>query len=223
MITAVALLSIVLTGCDGDFPTSLTHHQRAEDSYALEQLTGSLNDIKAWHKEHKTGLVDSLRKGIPSSSIETAFSRKRCRPTDETKALWSWHNGENSPLPFIWYHDFLSMEEAQSEYDSLLRNPLIPWDPDFIPIFTFEGEWYAAYCGPGSKTAGPVVHFFLEQGAVISYANLTTFLASMAEALQSGAVSWKNAAMVENVSEIYRIHQKHNPGYPFPYHVPDSP
>ena len=112
------------------------------------------------------------------------------------------------------------MQEALSEHDQLNLNPLVQWDPDYIPVFMFEGEWYASYCGPRSGSSGPVVHFFLEDEPRVTHVNLTTFLATMAEALRSGAVKWKNGAMVEDVRQVYLIHQKHNPGYAFPYHVP---
>ena len=142
------------------------------------------------------------------------------QPNDELKMVWSWRNGEQSSAPFIWYHDFLSMEEARSEYKWLLLNPLITWDPNYIPVFTFEGEWYAVYCGAQSKSAGPIVHFFLEDGPRVTYTNITTLLSTMAEALNSGAVSWQNGAMIEEINRIYLIHQEYNSGLQFPYHVP---
>lgn len=219
IVTAILALAL-LASCKGEFPTSPIQFRAAEDAYDSERLKRSLDDINAWHSEHKTGLTDSLLKGISVPSIEAAFSENECKPTDELKALWSWRNGEKSSVPFVWYHDFLSMEASQSEYKWLLLNPLVRWDPNYIPVFTFEGEWYAAYCGPMSRTSGPVAHFFLEDEAKITYTNITTFLSTMAEALQSGAVSWENEAMVDDISKIYRIHQKHNHGLEFPYYVP---
>lgn len=216
----VVLAFALLASCKGEFPTSLAQYRAAENAYNSERLKRSLNDIVAWHSEHKTGLTDSLVEGISVPSIEAAFSENECQPTDELKALWSWRNGEKSSVPFVWYHDFLSMEESQSEYKWLLLNPLVRWDPSYIPVFTFEGEWYAAYCGPMSGKSGPVAHFFLEDEAKITYTNITTFLSTMAEALRSGAVSWKDEAMVDDINKIYRIHQKHNHGLEFPYYVP---
>jgi len=217
---AAALGSALLAGCKGEFPASSSQLRAAEGAYNSEILKRSLRDIEAWHIEHQTGLSDSLRNGIPMQSIKEAFSEEECKPNDELQALWSWRNGEQSSTPFVWYHDFLSMKEAQSEYKWLLINPLIRWDPNYIPVFTFEGEWYATYCGPGNKTSGPVVHFFPEDEPKVTHTNVTTFLSTMAEALNSGAVSWKNGAMVEDVDKLYRIHQKHNSGLEFPYYVP---
>ncbi len=119
IVTAI-LAPALLASCKGEFPTSPTQYRAAEDAYDSERLKRSLNDIKAWHSEHKTGLTDSLLNGISVPSIEAAFSENECKPTDELKALWSWRNGEKSSVPFVWYHDFLSMEESQSEYKWLL-------------------------------------------------------------------------------------------------------
>jgi len=210
----------ILCGCEGKFQASPGQLRAADSAYNARELQRSLHAIEAWHRKNNTGLADSLRDGLPVSSIERAFSNDDCQPNEELKALWSWRNGEDSYIPFIWYHDFLSVEDAQSEYNWLRFNPLISWDPNYIPLFSFEGEWYAVYCGPDSEKAGPIIHFFLEDEPKISYTNLTTFLVTMAEALDSGAVSWINGGMVEDIGGIYRIHQKYNANTNFPYYVP---
>jgi hypothetical protein len=89
-------------------------------------------------------------------------------------------------------------------------------------VFSFDVEWYAAHCNPKGDAAGPVVHYFLEDEPSITHVNLTVFISTMAESLRSGAVSWENDAMVEDIDKVYRIHQEHNPGYDFPYHVPNG-
>ena len=220
LVGTALLLTILLAGCAGEFPDDDAHHRAAAAAYDGERLARSLQDIEAWHVENGTGLAAVLNEGVPLSSIETAFAGRECRPSQELQALWSWRNGGQGPAPLVWYHDFLSMQEALSEYDQLTLDPLVQWDPDYVPVFVFEGEWYASYCGPRSGTSGPVVHFFLEDEPRVTHVNLTTFLATMAEALHSGAVKWNNDAMVEDVHRVYLIHQKHNPGYAFPYHVP---
>lgn len=221
--TATAIIALViLCGCEGEFQVGSAHLRAADSAYDSKELQRSLDAIEEWHRKNNTGLADSLHDGISVSSIERAFSNKDCQPNEELKALWSWRNGQGSNVPFVWYHDFLSVEEAQSEYNWLRFNPLIRWDPNYIPLFTFEGEWYAAYCGPNSGKAGPIIHFFLEDEPKISYTNLTTLLVTMAEILNSGAVTWINGAMVDDIRSIYRIHQKHNSNVKFPYYVPQD-
>lgn len=217
---ACALAVLSLCGCTGEFPADARKLQAAEEAYDKELLIKSLNEIETWHVENNTGVASVLGVGRSASSIVEEFAGTDCRPTEEMKALWSWRDGGVSAVPFVWYHDFLPLEEALSEYRWLLLNPLVQWDPDYIPILSFEGEWYAAYCGKGTHTAGPLVHFFVEDKSRITYVNLTIFLAGMAETLRSGAVQWKNDAMVEDIRKVYLIYQKYNPGYDFPYYVP---
>lgn len=219
---AYGLAVFTLCGCTGEFPTGAQQLQAAKKAYDSQLLIRSLDEIEAWHVAHDTGVAGILKRGRSASSIAEEFSQTECVPTEELKTFWSWNDGAIGPTPFVWYHDFLPLEEALSEYQSLLLNPLVQWDPRYIPILAFEGEWYAAYCGAGVGAAGPIVHIFLEDEPRIAYVNLTTFMASMSEMLRSGAIEWKNGAMVEDIQKVYSIHQKYNRGYDFPYYVPDG-
>lgn len=219
---AALLPFALLAACTGEFPAGRSEIRAAETAFDADRLVGALEEIEAWHTEHATGVADALARGTAARSIETAFAGEACTPHEELMTLWRWRNGEDAPAPFVWYHDFLSAEEARAEYGRLLLNPLVRWDPHYVPVFRFEGEWYASHCGPRTTRAGPVVHFFVEDEPRIAYVNLTTFIATMAQALRSGAVSWKDGAMAEDIGELRRLHQEHNPGYPFPYHVPEG-
>lgn len=211
-----------LYGCTGEFPTDAPKIQAAEKAYDRDLLVQSLNEIEGWHLRNETGIASALGAGRSPSSIVAELEGTDCRPTEELKSLWSWRDGGFSPAPFIWYHDFLPLQEALSEYKWLLLNPLVQWDSRYIPIFSFEGEWYAAFCGKGASTAGPIIHFSLEDEPRITHTNLTSFLAGMAEALRTGAVWWEDDAMVEDIRKVHFIHQKYNRGYNFPYAVPDG-
>lgn len=211
-----------LVGCTGEFPADAPKLQAAEAAYDRVLLLKTLNEIDAWHINNDTGIAGGLAAGRRASSIEAGFANLDCRPTEELKTLWSWRDGETGSLPFVWYYDFLPMEEALSEYRWLRLNPLVQWDPRCIPIFTFDGEWFAACCGEGVKEAGPIVHYFLEDEPRIAYVNLTVFLASMAEALRTGGVRWEDGAMKDDIRKMHSIHQKRNPGYDFPFYVPNG-
>jgi len=219
---ACAIALLVLCGCTGDFPKDASKLKAAEEAYNEALLVDSLNEIEAWHARNDTGVANILTKGRPPTSILEEFSGTDCKPTAELKALWSWHDGGVGATPFVWYHDFLPLKEALSEYKWLRLNPLVQWDPQYIPIFAFEGEWYAAYCGQDADSAGPIVHYFLEDEPRMVYVNLTAFMASMAEALRSGAVQWDNDAMTDDIREMRAIHQRFNRGYDFPYYVPED-
>lgn len=220
---ACSFAVIYLYGCGGEFPTDSAKIQAAEQAYDQVLLVKSLNEIQAWHIENDTGVANILGTGMSPSSIAAQFANSNCTLTEELTALWSWHDGGISSVPFVWYHDFLPLQEALSEYRWLQLNPLVRWDPRYIPIFAFEGEWFAAYCGEDANKAGPIVHYFLEDEPRIAYVNLTVFLASMAEGLRSGGIHWQDGAMKDDIGKMHLIHQKRNPGYAFPYYVPDGP
>jgi len=220
--TIVYGLSVLcLCSCSSEFPTGAQQLKAAEQAYDRDLLVRSLNEIENWHIENNTGVATTLKTGRSGSSIAAEFAASGCRPTEELQVLWSWRDG-GGPLSFVWYHDFLPLDEALSTHRWLSLNPLVRWDPRYIPVFSFEGEWFAAYCGEGVNSAGPIVHYFLEDEARITYVNLTVFVASIAEALRNDAVRWENDAMTNDFGKMKVIHQKFNPGYAFPYHVPDG-
>ena len=213
----------MFSGCTGDFAEGNSHLRAAEAAYDGERLVASLDSIRDWHTDNNTGLASALGSGISPASIGQALSGSGCEATEELEVLWSWHDGAAAnSAPFVWYHDFLSLDDARAELKWLRMNPLVRWDPRYIPILAFEGEWYAAYCGPDAGEAGPVAHYFLEDGPQIVAVNLTMFMATMADAMQTGAVRWHNGAMVEDIRRLHSIHQGNNPGYAFPYFVPDA-
>ena len=113
---AYGFAALCLYGCTGEFPVDAPKLQAAEQAYDGELLVKSLNEIDAWHVEHDTGVANVLGAGNNPLSIEAEFANLDCRLTDELKALWSWCDGGVASVPFVWYHDFLSLQEALSEY-----------------------------------------------------------------------------------------------------------
>lgn len=219
-----ALWTVPLLACSGVFPVDDAARARARADTDQELLIAALHRLESWHSDQQTGLAELLNPGASEEQLIALFEPLDVTPTDELIALWTWHDGESSDQPLIWYHDFLSAREALREYRFLIRNPLVGWDRRFVPVFTFEGEWYAVYCGQETIPSGPVVHYFIEDEPRIAYVNLTTLFVTMAEVFESGAVMWDEdrRAMTEDIAAISRVHQKHNAGYSFPYHVDDD-
>lgn len=214
------VLMLALAGCSRERATDETQLLLARQSYSANALAASLAEILEWHAANKTGLADQLAPGLTEQAISERLAAVDCHPTQELLALWSSHNGSVGATPMIWYHDLLSVDQAIEAYRWLSLNPLTPWDDRYLPIFSFEGEWYGSYCGEPGLSAGPVLHFFLEDEPRVTHRNLTTFLTGNAEAMREGAVRWENGGMQDDIQVLFNIHQKLNPGYPFPYHVP---
>ncbi len=213
---------VAATGCSSHFPASESDLERSERDFDAAELRGALERIGLWHETHATGVTAELAAGIPDTEIRDTLARLPLSPTREVELLWNWRNGEESVHPLIWYHDFLSAEESAREYKRLRRNPLIGWDPDYLPIFEFQGEWFAVYCGKEGRNAGPVIHLFVEEEPRLVATNLTTFLSTMAEAFDSGAFAWdaKAEGIVDDVVAVEAIHRRRNPGREFPYALP---
>lgn len=213
---------ICLYGCVGEFAADSAKIQADEQAYDPVLMEKSLDEIEAWHIENETGVANILGAGRSLSFIAAQFENADCTLTEELKVLWSWHDGGVSSVPFVWYHNFLRLQDALSEYRWLRLNPVVQWDPRYIPIFSFDGEWFAAYCGEGANKAGAIVHYFLEDEPRIAYVNLTAFLASMADGLRSGGIHWQGGATKDDIWKMYLVYQKRNPGYGFAYNVADA-
>jgi hypothetical protein len=214
------LTALVLCGCSGEFATTRARLASAERAHDATRLRESLERIVQWHHRHATGLDRHLAPGASEAGVAEALAAIGCTPTDEMEILWQWHDGQSGPVPLVSYHDLLSLDDAVSEHRWLGLNPLVRWDPRYVPLLGFQDEWFAAYCDGTARTAGPVVHFFLEDGPRITHVNLTTFMSGVARAMHEGAISWSDGGMVVDEQALYRIHQELNPGYPYPYHVP---
>ena len=219
--SALICASLYGTSCAPAPGPTAVQLQTATIRYDAGLLQSSLDAIERWHRDNETGLPPLLARGLDAQSIERKLAAIDCAVTDEMTALWSWRNGADiGAVPLVWYHDLLSVDEAIAEYRQLRITPFINWHPDYVPLFSFEGEWYGAYCS--GTEAGPVQHLFIEDEPRVTHANLTTFVAGMAESMRNGAIRWHDGAMHEDVRAVARIHKRMNPGYPFPYYVPED-
>ena len=217
---AILIIGFLLGGCGADPIATDIQFRVAEERSDATVLRSGLEQIKAWHLKNATGVSDKLRPGLSEDAIANAFSDIDCHPTDELRVLWSWRDGATDAAPFVWYHDFLSLEDALSARWQLRLAALTKWDRRLVPVFEFDGEWYATYCGTEGTVAAPLVHLTFEDKPMVAYINLTTFIVTMAQAMGQDAVRWEGDAMVDDIQALHDIYQQHNPGYAFPYYVP---
>ncbi len=199
------------------------HRAKAEEAFNNGDMITSLEQILLWHQSNRTDIPAALNLAHSRATILEAFADGPCQPTDELLQLWTWHNGTKEVItPFIWYHNFLSVEEAKLAQERLTSNPLIDWHPNWIPIFEFEGEWYLVECYIDLRRASPVEHFFLENDeAFYVFLNLTKMLETSAVWFGQPAVTWDNEqqGMEEDSRKVFEIHQMLNEGTQFSYHI----
>jgi len=140
------LLILILAGlsaCGAQLANPFGDQQQAKalETFNASGMMTSLEQIVRWHQTNQTGLSTALNPGKDRAAIQEDFAALPCQPTEELLQLWAWHNGtRDTTTPFIWYHNFLPVEKAIAEYESLTGNPLIGWHENWIPIFEFEGS-----------------------------------------------------------------------------------
>ena len=204
-----------------DSPFSPAHWAAAGESAGSLDIAGALDRIRSWHAANGTEIPAILNPGAERETVLAIFEGLPCQPTEELLDLWAWQDGAGETfVPFIWYHDFLSAEGALEEYSRLVDSPIVGWREEWIPVFKFEGEWYFAVCAEEIEPAGPVGYFFLEETeAVYAYVSLSAMLETSAAYLERGAVVWDETegGMVEDIRQVFEIHQELNPGTLFPY------
>lgn len=224
----VAFTAAILVGCAqepdinwaGEDPHLI---EKARNSYDKGRLIKALQRIKAWHERSAPEVAESLKPGLDEKVILERFQRLGLEPPRELVELYKWRNGceSASNIPFIWYHDFMSLNSAVSEYKTLLNDwKDLGWRAPWFPVFQFQGEFYFIPCqGPGQE-ATPVRFFFIEETETKPvYVNLTVMMETMAEVFESGAV-WLDkpwGALKDDIERIREIHGRHNPGLIFPY------
>lgn len=199
---------------------------QAEEAYNRESLHDALERIMNWHSLNNPVTASALLPGLSESEMHWITRGLPLTFPKEVGDLYAWRNGTRHDLdrPFIWHHEFLSLETAVREYHQLVRNKrLTHWHDSWFPLLGFQGEYYFVHCAKIPRRAVPVLKYFIEEPEVFaSYTNLTTMMLTAAECFETGAVylAHENGALGEDIHKVRDIHGKHNPGKPFPYYVP---
>jgi cell wall assembly regulator SMI1 len=209
-------------------PFNLTQQDidRAENAYDGAKLTETLERILVWMKKNNPVVAAALKPGLTKSEIADKVSSLPFQLPEEVIALYQWRNGvrEDCPGSFIWYHNFLSLDRAIHEYEGMNGLNLSGWHKNWFPLFDFEGEYYFVPCSKKKHSALPIGYYFLEETeATVCYTNLTTMMQTALECFETGAVfveDKEKGILRENIRDVKRIYEKHNPGLQFPYHVP---
>ena len=217
---SICLLGLFLFACNPVENTDANFKKRdieaALNASDIRMLNESLKTIQRHHLANKTGV--RLNKGISLDIIDKLEEELQCKIPRELKEVWKWRNGEESQS-FIWYHRFLSADDALAQYQELTSNSWSLWQPDWIPVFEFEGEWYGVQCSEKVKDASPVIFYFVEDEPRVAYVNLTRYMATMAEAMEKGALTWDGIGWKEDDFLFQEIYSKLNPSTKFPYSI----
>jgi len=212
----ICLLNIACNRTDHGSVVEASHRTQATSSYDTALLLSSLEVIKDFHTRSKSKL--QLNAPATREQLDQLERVVGCKLPQEALALWQWHNGEKTEA-FVWYHRFLSIEESIEEYLLLTKASWSDWNKSWIPIFEFQEEWYGIECNVSEAEATPVVYYFIEAGASVAYNNLTTYMATMATAIEKRAIWREGEFWEDDISALAFIHQNKNAEVRFPYGV----
>ncbi len=202
----------------------MNHYQNASDNYNKNLLIKSLDGIYNWHLQNRTPLSGQANLYVPVNEIRKFFDGASCSPNMETQTLWSWGNGFKIEFPFIWYHNMLSFDQSKIERQELLDDPNIEWHENWIPIFSFEGEWYFVECSlidDIANVASPVYFYFLEDSPRLAYTNLTKMMETFDTAFKRGIIKYRPSEieLKEDIMSLSALHSDFNKNLKFPYYV----
>ena len=223
------ILSIILVGmltmsCSDEAPYkhdfSISHSQRAlaNQQADLVVLRDAAEKIESWHAQAETGIL--LNAALSDQEYLRLINEFPCSLSQEVQALWKWKNGESTDY-FVWYHGFLTLQEAIEQYRYLLSEPIFGWQKNWIPIFQFQDEWYFVECNDNPAAGAPLILYFTESGPSYAYTNLTTYLRTMAAAMDRGVLTWTDSwwSISDNEEDLAAIHDEYNDLASFPYAV----
>ncbi|MEM7430927.1 MAG: hypothetical protein AAF351_03190 [Pseudomonadota bacterium] len=201
-----------------DYPPDDVAWQIADERADADAMITALEQIHDWHTANDTGL--ELQPALNHGALTEGLSVFPCDVPGELITLWSWRDGESSNR-FIWYHRFLSVSDAADEYLRLLTED--EWKAHWIPVFEFEGEWYFVDCEKDASIGSPVSLYFNESGPSYNYVNLTSYLQTMAAAMDRGLLNWNEGwwAGTDKVQDLASVHAEFNEGVSFPYYIPE--
>ena len=203
---------------DHDFMIYNSQWDLASQQADLAMLRDAAKKIEAWHAKAQTGI--QLNAAVSDQKYLELISEFPCSLPQEVEALWNWKNGESTDY-FVWYHGFLSLQEAIEQYRYLLSEPIFGWQENWVPIFQFQDEWNFVTCKIEPTVGAPVIHYFTESGPSYAYTNLTTYLSTMAAAMDRGALTWADGwwSNSDDEKDLAAIHDEFNDAARFPYAI----
>lgn len=189
-------------------------------------LVSLMNYIVEWHvaKQHIVGRT--LLPGLPKDDIEAVLAEESLHPLPELTALYHWRNGsadeDQLEYPFMLYHRFLPLEQALEARDQLLEEYRFEACRFWLPVLTFEGEYFCVDCSSDSK-AGRVRFLLCESPEFRDYAfsSLTHLAQVSLEGYRSCCRKSSDGgfALDLDIPALATVHARIDPGGTFPWAV----
>ncbi len=159
--------------------------------------TSTIAGILGQILNHTAKVNPSLRANLQKGLSKTQIKKKSrtfpfCLPR-EVEDLYQWRDGLGTDVQddFLFhYHHFSSLHKALEEYQmNLTWRVLGDDDPtivsNLLPLFSFQSEFYGAYCCREKQDTAPI--YFVHHGEYLVYESLTTMLSAILECYETGA------------------------------------
>ncbi|MCC0178711.1 SMI1/KNR4 family protein [Waterburya agarophytonicola K14] len=188
----------------------------------MSLLTETLNKIFLYLKHNYPKIASSLQPGLSDREIELKVASLPFRLPQEFYELYQWKNGTpetSDALNFYRHFRFLPLEEALTTFprkgrDSYLVDEYLPYG--WIPIFTFEGEYYGVVGSQIQRYDSPIVYLYHEEA--VGYTNLTSMMQAIAECYETKVYYLnKHNYIAADSTQEEQIVLKYNPIVNTPY------
>ena len=150
-------------------------------------LSQTLNRITTYLEKKYRPIASSLQPGLSYEEIDRKLSSLPCRLPQEFYELYQWRNGTletDDFIDFYRHYRFLPLEEAITTSTEVYKitDGYLPYG--WIPIFTFEGEYFGVIGSQVQKYASPIVYTYHEE--TVAYLSITAMMQAIAECYETG-------------------------------------
>jgi hypothetical protein len=184
----------------------------------MSDLTNALNRIMTWLGENSPNSASGFQPGLSSNVIEEKLNILPFCLSKEVYELYGWRNGDESYSMAFGYLWMLNLDRAcefsdfLNDDNSLDRRGLN--EPQYLlPLFDFDGEYFAVQGGDILTNAAPIFHVSDCYDLTPAFINLTGMMLAIAECYETGvyAVTEHGLEVVDGI-KFGEIRRKYNPG-----------
>ncbi len=184
----------------------------------MSDLTSALNRIMSWFEEYSPTSTLGFQPSLLLNEIETKLNTLPFFVSQEVYELYGWRNGDESYSLIFGYLWMLNLEGACESTEFVNHEDLLEMreqgEPKYLlPLFEFDGEYFAVQGGDVLVDAATVFHVSDCYDLTPAFINLTKMMMTIAEFYETGVYEVTESG-VEVVDEhrFGEIRRKYNPG-----------
>lgn len=184
----------------------------------MSDLTSALNRIISWLEEHSPISALGFQPGLLLNEIDAKLSALPFFVSQEVYELYSWRNGDESYGSVFGYLWMLTLERACEFSEFVNGENLLEMreenEPKYLlPLFDFDGEYFAVQGGEVLTDLSPIFHVSDCGDLTPAFINLTKMMMAIAECYETGVYEvTEHGLEVVDETRFGEIRCKYNPG-----------